>query len=48
MKVPCFAILNGFFSLLPCSVMLAIKKCISDLSPYVRKTAAHAVPKIYQ
>ncbi|CAG8459860.1 7655_t:CDS:2 [Paraglomus occultum] len=29
-------------------VLLAIKKCIVDLSPYVRKTAAHAIPKCYR
>ncbi|RIB16880.1 adaptin N terminal region-domain-containing protein [Gigaspora rosea] len=28
-------------------VLLAIKKCMTDLSPYVRKTAAHAIPKCY-
>ncbi|PHZ13020.1 uncharacterized protein RHIMIDRAFT_251113 [Rhizopus microsporus ATCC 52813] len=28
-------------------VLLGIKKCISDPSPYVRKTAAHAIPKCY-
>ncbi|ORX88456.1 hypothetical protein K493DRAFT_268293 [Basidiobolus meristosporus CBS 931.73] len=28
-------------------VMLAIKKCVTDLSAYVRKTAAHAIPKCY-
>lgn len=28
-------------------VMLAIKKCVTDMSPYVRKTAAHAIPKCY-
>ncbi|KAL1919435.1 uncharacterized protein VTP21DRAFT_2128 [Calcarisporiella thermophila] len=27
-------------------VMLGIKKCVKDLSPYVRKTAAHAIPKL--
>ncbi|CAG8433270.1 4151_t:CDS:10 [Diversispora eburnea] len=26
-------------------VLLAIKKCVTDLSAYVRKTAAHAIPK---
>ncbi|KAF9973751.1 AP-3 complex subunit beta-2 [Actinomortierella ambigua] len=29
-------------------VMLGIKKCVTDLSPYVRKIAAHAIPKLYQ
>ncbi|CAG8597398.1 6772_t:CDS:2, partial [Cetraspora pellucida] len=28
-------------------VLLAIKKCMTDLSAYVRKTAAHAIPKCY-
>ncbi|KAF7997154.1 hypothetical protein HCN44_005431 [Aphidius gifuensis] len=28
-------------------VMLAIKDSSSDMSPYVRKTAAHAIPKLY-
>ena len=28
-------------------MMLAIKDSVSDLSPYVRKTAAHAIPKLY-
>ncbi|GBC07185.1 hypothetical protein RclHR1_00730034 [Rhizophagus clarus] len=28
-------------------VLLAIKKCVTDLSAYVRKTAAHAIPKCY-
>src|SRR3954469_11271489 len=28
-------------------VMLGIKKCITDSSPYVRKTAAHAIVKCY-
>ncbi|KAI7890136.1 adaptin N terminal region-domain-containing protein [Mucor mucedo] len=28
-------------------VLLGIKKCITDPSPYVRKTAAHAIPKCY-
>nr|CAG8572796.1 1593_t:CDS:10 [Entrophospora candida] len=28
-------------------VLLAIKKCVNDLSPYVRKAAAHAIPKCY-
>ncbi|KAF9234612.1 adaptin N terminal region-domain-containing protein [Melanogaster broomeanus] len=29
-------------------VVLAIKKCAADLSPYVRKAAALAIPKIFQ
>ncbi|KAF9199895.1 AP-3 complex subunit beta-2, partial [Haplosporangium sp. Z 27] len=29
-------------------VMLGIKKCVTDLSPYVRKIAAHAIPKCNQ
>ncbi|KAF8925331.1 AP-3 complex subunit beta-2 [Dissophora ornata] len=29
-------------------VMLGIKKCVTDLSPHVRKIAAHAIPKCYQ
>ena len=29
-------------------VLLGIKKCITDPSPYVRKTAAHAIPKCYR
>lgn len=28
-------------------IMLAIKDASSDMSPYVRKTAAHAIPKLY-
>uniref|UniRef100_A0A671WR79 AP-3 complex subunit beta n=1 Tax=Sparus aurata TaxID=8175 RepID=A0A671WR79_SPAAU len=28
-------------------MMLAIKEAASDMSPYVRKTAAHAIPKLY-
>jgi AP-3 complex subunit beta len=28
-------------------VMLAIKDSAQDMSPYVRKTAAHAIPKLY-
>ncbi|XP_055380324.1 AP-3 complex subunit beta-2 [Condylostylus longicornis] len=28
-------------------VMLAIRESASDMSPYVRKTAAHAIPKLY-
>ncbi|KAF2894564.1 hypothetical protein ILUMI_11612 [Ignelater luminosus] len=28
-------------------VMLAIRDAAADLSPYVRKTAAHAIPKLY-
>jgi len=29
-------------------VVLAIKKCAADISPYVRKTAALAIPKCYE
>lgn len=29
-------------------VVLAIKKCASDISPYVRKAAALAIPKCYE
>ncbi|KAL1476104.1 hypothetical protein MTO96_036762 [Rhipicephalus appendiculatus] len=29
-------------------MMLAIKDAVSDMSPYVRKTAAHAIPKLYR
>lgn len=29
-------------------VMLAIKDSATDMSPYVRKTAAHAIPKLYR
>ncbi|XP_076039597.1 adaptor related protein complex 3 subunit ruby isoform X2 [Oratosquilla oratoria] len=28
-------------------MMLAIKDAVCDMSPYVRKTAAHAIPKLY-
>lgn len=28
-------------------MMLAIKEAVVDMSPYVRKTAAHAIPKLY-
>lgn len=28
-------------------MMLAIKDSVSDMSPYVRKTSAHAIPKLY-
>uniref|UniRef100_A0A3B3SR41 AP-3 complex subunit beta n=1 Tax=Paramormyrops kingsleyae TaxID=1676925 RepID=A0A3B3SR41_9TELE len=28
-------------------MMLAIREAASDMSPYVRKTAAHAIPKLY-
>ncbi|KAG1662789.1 AP-3 complex subunit beta-1 [Nymphon striatum] len=28
-------------------MMLGIKDSVSDMSPYVRKTAAHAIPKLY-
>lgn len=29
-------------------MMLAIREAASDMSPYVRKTAAHAIPKLYR
>lgn len=29
-------------------MMLAIKEAASDMSPYVRKTAAHAIPKLHR
>lgn len=29
-------------------IMLAIQKCVKDVSPYVRKTAAHAISKVYR
>lgn len=29
-------------------MMLAIKEAAADLSPYVRKTAAHAIQKLYR
>jgi AP-3 complex subunit beta len=29
-------------------VVLAIKKCAADISPYVRKAAALAIPKCYE
>ena len=29
-------------------MMLAIKESVMDMSPYVRKTAAHAIPKLYR
>lgn len=29
-------------------VMLAIRDASADMSPYVRKTAAHAIPKLYR
>lgn len=28
-------------------MMLAIRDSVNDMSPYVRKTAAHAIPKLY-
>lgn len=28
-------------------LMLAIKESARDMSPYVRKVAAHAIPKLY-
>lgn len=29
-------------------MMLAIKEAATDLSPYVRKTSAHAIQKLYR
>ncbi|GCC40013.1 hypothetical protein chiPu_0024406, partial [Chiloscyllium punctatum] len=29
-------------------MMLSIKEAVNDLSPYVRKTAAHAIQKLYR
>lgn len=29
-------------------MMLAIKEAAADLSPYVRKTSAHAIQKLYR
>ena len=29
-------------------VVLAVKKCAADPSPYVRKAAAYAIPKVYE
>jgi hypothetical protein len=29
-------------------MMLAIKESASDMSPYVRKTSAHAIQKLYR
>ncbi|CAG2221316.1 AP3B [Mytilus edulis] len=29
-------------------MMLAIKEAVNDMSPYVRKTAAHGIPKLYR
>lgn len=29
-------------------VMIAIRDASADMSPYVRKTAAHAIPKLYR
>ena len=28
-------------------MMLALKEAVSDMSPYVRKTAANAIPKLF-
>jgi AP-3 complex subunit beta len=28
-------------------MMLAIKEAVRDMSPYVRKVAAHAIPKLF-
>lgn len=29
-------------------MLLSLKQAASDMSPYVRKTAAHALPKLYR
>ena len=29
-------------------IMLAVKQTITDMSPYVRKVTAHAIPKVYR
>lgn|SRR3990167_9997733 len=29
-------------------LIISVKRCVVDNSPYVRKTAAHAIPKIYR
>lgn len=29
-------------------MMLSLKEAVSDMSPYVRKTAANAIPKLYR
>ena len=29
-------------------MQLAVKEAVMDMSPYVRKTAAHAIPKLYR
>ncbi len=29
-------------------MMLSIKESVNDMSPYVRKTAAHAIPKLFR
>ena len=29
-------------------LIISVKRCVGDNSPYVRKTAAHAIPKIYR
>ena len=29
-------------------MMLALKDSVMDMSPYVRKTVAHAIPKLYR
>ena len=29
-------------------MQLAVKEGVNDMSPYVRKTAAHAIPKLYR
>ena len=29
-------------------LIISIKRCVSDNAPYVRKTAAHAIPKVFK
>jgi len=29
-------------------IVLSIKEAVNDMSPYVRKTAAHGIPKLYR
>lgn len=42
-------VLSGIrVSMIGSIVVLAIKKCSTDSSPYVRKAAALAIPKCYQ
>jgi AP-3 complex subunit beta len=42
-------VMSGFrVSVITTIILLAVKKCVRDMSPYVRKTAAHAISKIYR